>query len=278
MLRAATKWHPLHDLAITAAGESDQAVDGAVLAEAHARLARLATAELVALMYRRQLAPLAAALAELEARGGGAVEPAVVDEARALVAALEAEPTGHELAPAGTHPMDALTEPTHIDAEALLGPSIMQCRGKGQVAANGFEYWGGAEQPWRNGGDKSPVTDPAVIASETEHKLAAEAQDQPAPGAPLDHATKLRCCGVRVDFLLALTFALDLWDWHTWEVVQNLVKPATEGAGRCRFAELPTVRPFTGAATVFMSHCWGGRWGDLVAAACAGADTRRVVW
>ena len=174
--------------------------------------------------------------------------------------------------------MDVLAEPSHIDAAAVLGPSIMRCRGKGQVAANGFEYWGGADQPWRNGLDKSPVTDPAVIASETEHKLAAEAQDQPAPGALLDHATKLRGCGVRVDFLLALTFALDLWDWCTGDVVQNLVKPATEGAGRCRFAELPTVRPFTGAATVFMSHCWGGRWGDLVAAACAGADTRRVVW
>ena len=69
-----------------------------------------------------------------------------------------------------------------------------------------------------------------------------------------------------------------MWEWKTWEVVQFLVKPATEGQGRCRFAELACVRPFTGAATLFMSHCWGGRWGDLVAAACVGADTRRVVW
>ena len=45
-----------------------------------------------------------------------------------------------------------------------------------------------------------------------------------------------------------------------------------------RFAELAGVRGYAGAATVFMSHCWGGRWGDLVAAACAGADTNRIVW
>ena len=56
------------------------------------------------------------------------------------------------------------------------------------------------------------------------------------------------------------------------------MKPMTEKEGRCRFAELAAVRPYTGAATVFMSHCWGGRWADLVAAACAGGDTNRIVW
>jgi len=56
------------------------------------------------------------------------------------------------------------------------------------------------------------------------------------------------------------------------------VKPATEDHGRCRFADLPFVKPYTGPATVFMSHCWGGRWGDLVAAACAGASKLRIVW
>ena len=131
--------------------------------------------------------------------------------------------------------------------------------------------------PWRKGLDKSPVTDPAVIASEEQHKAAAEADDKPTAGTP-EHAEKLRCCGIRIDFLLFITFELNMWDWETWEVVQHLVKPATEAEGRRRFADLPWVRPYTGAATVFMSHCWGGKWGDLVAAACAGADTRRVVW
>ena len=185
-LRAATKWYPLHDLrlAIDAAEASEQAVDDAALAEAHARLTRLATDELVALIHRRQLEPLAAAVAELEAQGGGAVEAAVAEEARTLVAVLEKEPRGAEAAPAGTHPMDTLTQPAHIDAATALGTAIMQCAGKGQVAEQGFEYWGGDQQPWRNGLDKSPVTDTAVIASETQHKQAAEADDEATAGTP----------------------------------------------------------------------------------------------
>ena len=202
--------------------------------------------------------------------------------AGASLAAAEEEPTdagdadGAQLAPAGAHPTDMLIKPAHIDEAALLGP-FMRCAGKTEVAVHGYEYWGGDDQPWRHGLDKSPVTDQGVIASEEQHKLAAEAQDQPTAGTPA-HAVKLRGCGVRVDFLLALTFALEMWEWKTWEVVQYLVKPATEGEGRCRFAELAGVRGYAGAATVFMSHCWGGRWGDLVAAACAGADTNRIVW
>ena len=61
-------------------------------------------------------------------------------------------------------------------------------------------------------------------------------------------------------------------------MVKFLVKPATEDQGRRRFADLDSVKPFTGPATVMVSHCWGGRWGDLVAAACAGARSDRVVW
>jgi len=33
-----------------------------------------------------------------------------------------------------------------------------------------------------------------------------------------------------------------------------------------------------GKATVFMSHCWGGRFGDLVGAACHRASMDRIVW
>ena len=83
-------------------------------------------------------------------------------------------------------------------------------------------------------------------------------QAEDAEGAKtVEHAEKLRSCGIRVDFLLALTFAIDMWEWKTWEVVQYLVKPATEEEGRCRFADLPTVKAFSGAATIFMSHTWG---------------------
>lgn len=157
----------------------------------------------------------------------------------------------------------------------MFGPFV-HCAGKATVAVNDYKYWGGADQPWRNN-DDTPVTDQEVIKSEEKHKQVAEGEDQATVDTPA-HALKLRCCGVRVDFLLALTFVLNLWEWKTWEIVQYLVKPATEKKGRCRFMELATVRAYAGAATVFMSHCWKGRWGDLVAAACAGADTNRIVW
>ena len=107
--------------------------------------------------------------------------------------------------------------------------------------------------------DKAPIakltaTTEAEIRLEEQHKAEAEAEDQPTAGTPA-HAEKLRCCGIRIDYLLGLTFALNMWDWKTWEVVQYLVKPMTEGEGRCRFADLSGVRPYTGAATVFMSRC-----------------------
>ncbi len=49
-----------------------------------------------------------------------------------------------------------------------------------------------------------------------------------------------------------------------------IVKSVTEFRGRCRFSELPEVRPYTGPATVYVAHCWGGKWGDLVAAVAEG--------
>ena len=69
--------------------------------------------------------------------------------------------------------------------------------------------------------------DPDVIASEEKHKLAAETEDDPETAGTEGHAVKkrpqhalkLRCCGVRCDYLLALTFALNMWDWPTWKVV-----------------------------------------------------------
>ena len=282
-LRSATKWYPLDDLrvAIEAAEASEPGVDRAALAEARAKLSWLATEELRVLVRKRQLEPLVAAVVTAEAERP--VE-GVLAKARALVAKLEAGPPRAPPAPAGTYPMDMLVRPAHIDDEHL--GSLMRYKPKQTAAIHDYKYWGGAEQPWRNGVDDTPVTEAAVIVWEYTLKLLAEADDDPlTAGTPAhattprpSHAEKLRGYGVRVDFLLALTFALELWEWKTWEVVQYLVKPATEGSERCRFAELEAIRLFTGSATVFMSHCWGGRWGDLVAAACCGGDANRVVW
>ena len=148
-----------------------------------------------------------------------------------------------------------------------------------QPAEQDVKYWSGAEDPWRNGTDDSPITNADVITREELRKRLAEQEDAAAAPTPAATADRLHQFGIHIDFLLYLTDELDLWEWKTWEVVQFLVKPATEQHNRCRFAELPLVRRFTGPATVFASHCWGAKWGDLVAAVCAGADkARRVVW
>lgn len=91
------------------------------------------------------------------------------------------------------------------------------------------------------------------------------------------HSMMLQNRGVAVSWLLAFTFDHQCWDWATWKVVRDIVKPATE-ANRCRYTELPEVTEFVRSATIFMSHCWGGKWGDLVLAACTGARKDRVVW
>ena len=113
---------------------------------------------------------------------------------------------------------------------------------------------------------------------EKQLKAAAEEEDR----ARLDRfggskGEMLRHFGVRLDFLLAFTWAHNCWDWPSWRVQRDIIRPATEQR-RCRYAELPGMAPFVGAATVFMSHCWGSTWGGLVMAACAGAREDRVVW
>lgn len=174
--------------------------------------------------------------------------------------------------PARFFGVDRLEQPpSHISAgnfDALAGTAA-----KKSSAASTVQYYTGAEQPWVDA-NGSPITDPVAIANEEAHKATVEAEDA---AAGVD-GMFLRKRGVRVDYLFAITVALDLWDWKTWEVVQFLVKPTTEQFGRCRFADLPAIAPFTGLATVFMSHTWGGRFGDLVAAACKGARTNRIVW
>ena len=84
------------------------------------------------------------------------------------------------------------------------------------------------------------------------------------------HALRQWERGVRVDWLVAFTFAHDCWNWPTWKVVKDIIKPATEHHGRCRYTDLPSVKPFTGGVQVFVSHTWKSTWGTLVAAVVYG--------
>lgn len=154
-----------------------------------------------------------------------------------------------------------------------LPPQLRQIARDKKPASEDVKFWGGAAQPWRNGTTDEAILDPNVIIREECHKKRAESEDLGAN----ECADSLRCRGVTVTFLLALTAELNIWDWATWEVVQFLVKPAT-AEHRCRFADLDFARPHTGPSTVFMSHCWSGKWGDLVSAACSGARKDRIVW
>jgi hypothetical protein len=91
------------------------------------------------------------------------------------------------------------------------------------------------------------------------------------------HSTMLHRCGVRADWLIAFTYDHDCWEWETWKVMRDIIQPATSVC-RCRYADLAPMQGYTGPASVFMSHCWGGVWGDLVLAAVSGARADRYVW
>ena len=85
--------------------------------------------------------------------------------------------------------------------------------------------------------------------------------------------------GIHILALIAFGFAHDCFEWQVWQVVRDIIQPATRNL-RCRYADLPEFHDsgLFGQATVFMSHCWGATFGDLIGAACHGARTTRVVW
>jgi len=72
-------------------------------------------------------------------------------------------------------------------------------------------------------------------------------------------------------------FAQRCHDMKTYEVVQKIIMPETR-ATRCRYTELDTV--VSKKADVFVSHTWGARFRDMVAAVChaLGGDETKAVW
>lgn len=74
--------------------------------------------------------------------------------------------------------------------------------------------------------------------------------------------------GVCTRWLESFTDMHNCWNWPTWRVVENIIKPATAHS-RLRYVHLPgiTSAAKVGTVDVFISHSWGGIWGDLIAAA-----------
>jgi len=91
------------------------------------------------------------------------------------------------------------------------------------------------------------------------------------------HARRLRGLGVTIEWLLAFTFDHNCWHRPTWWVNRHIIKEATRH-NRRRYMDLDEMKQYARPATIFMSHCWGSQWGDVVLAACHGARFGRVVW
>jgi ankyrin repeat protein len=91
------------------------------------------------------------------------------------------------------------------------------------------------------------------------------------------HAERIHNLGITIEALIAFAYKHNCWNWPTWKVVRDIIVPATRDT-RCRYADLPEVKECFAPATVFMSHCWGAKFGDLIGAACHGARKDRVVW
>ncbi|KAK3279039.1 hypothetical protein CYMTET_13056 [Cymbomonas tetramitiformis] len=86
--------------------------------------------------------------------------------------------------------------------------------------------------------------------------------------------------GVRVDWLLQWTDEHHAWHLATWEVVERNIKRETENR-KCRYVELLDTKEearVIGASDVFVSHAWGGNWGDLVAAVASVMQPWQRVW
>ena len=73
-----------------------------------------------------------------------------------------------------------------------------------------------------------------------------------------NHGAYLHTFAISVFALLAFTFDHDCWEWPTWKVVREIIKPAT-GKTRCRYAQLPGLEKYFGPARVFISHCWSAK-------------------
>ena len=163
---------------------------------------------------------------------------------------------------------DKLIFPTTIPDSAL--EPFLRFRGKATTARANYELWGDGSV--RDMGTGAAVSDPAVVAHETRCAQVARAQDA-AWGLGLPDR---RFSGaLRVDFLVALTFKLDLWDWPTRDVVVFLAKASTE-LWRCRFSDHPSAKAYTGYGDALASHSWANTWGVLVAAVAQGGPLRAL--
>ena len=179
-----------------------------------------------------------------------------------------------EFSPPSRHLLDAFNE------------SVEQCR-EG-MKANAYNHYTGdpssrreclhwRKSPWSNNCadcraplEQERLDDEKIISDKFQRIDRQLALVQP-------HNHRIHALGIRADALVAFAFAHDCWDWTTRRVVRDIIVPATRGT-RCRYGELSKTSNYFAPATVFASHCWAARFGDLVGAVCHGANKDRFIW
>ena len=197
---------------------------------------------------------------------------------------------------------NSFTRPSTIPADIF---SMSVTRMNNKISRNPYDHWKKETdygfrpdckheivQPWADGWDPASgwstrkrwvcmacQMDLTETRLDIERRLAdaAQAEDRLDSSSETTHANFLHKRGIRIDALLAFAFDHDCWDWPTWQIVRDIIQPGTAD-GRCRYSDLPELAPFFKPADVFISHCWGSKFGDTVAAACHGARLDRTVW
>ena len=145
-------------------------------------------------------------------------------------------------------------------------------------------------QPWESGWD--PTTgwttrkkwicddckmDLTIEKWDNELKQFDDVQAEDIIRSKVDHGVFIHSKGIKIEWLIAFANDHNCWNWPTWKVNRDIIKPATKET-RCRFADLPELAEGFGPATVFASHAWGAKFGDLIGAMCHGARKDRIVW
>ena len=126
---------------------------------------------------------------------------------------------------------------------------------------------------------KLEIKDSERVSREEAFANAAETEDKERGVAPAVYSHQM---GVTVDWLVKWTEAQQCWNFPTWKVQHTIIKPLTE-LQRCRFTELEPsdenkLDGVVGPADIFVSHCWGSCFGDLVAALADCCDGSQRAW
>ena len=92
------------------------------------------------------------------------------------------------------------------------------------------ETWDGGKT-WNEGGNKDKALPPALVAAERAALAAVEAQNvallgtnEPDSDAAAEYS---HGCGVTIGFIREFTDTYDCWNWPTWRVMRDIVKPLT---------------------------------------------------